>query len=100
MRLVHPLLLAAMTCVSAVWFEVRATAFTEAIDQVGGRPTLQSSSWGQSQYGLQCRATVPVEAEQGEAVQAIVELQCHPAALEPTVHQLNLFLPHAFLTLS
>ena len=43
---------------------------------------------------------MPVEIEQGEAVQAIVELQCNPTALEPKVRQLNHFLSQAFLTLS
>jgi Leucine-rich repeat (LRR) protein len=64
-----------------------------------GTPTLQTSAWGPAQRGLQCRATVPKEIEQGLPLEAVIEFKRDPETEVPGISNLNLVLPTAFLSL-
>lgn len=97
MKLLCRFLLVALTLTRAIPLAVSAASVAQA-DQDSSR--FQTSFWGPSQHGLQCRVIVPVAVEQGEQVQAVVELRCDPVALEPNVRRLNVFLPAAYLSMS
>ena len=58
-----------------------------------------TSAWGEAVGGLQCRATAPVEIEQGMPLETTFEVRSVPDKLEPGVKHLNTFLQDAFLTL-